>query len=136
MSESSIEESINLGAISEAINDKMDRDAQNAEISVTQTSGADLVVEWKAPTDSDKTWYRLYASGWVEQGGQTAEGTSITVNLLKTMANNYYNVQLTCINKSQGDQNWVATSKTTASFLYSNSESFAVNWEVKGMVAR
>lgn len=105
-------------------------DIPNKRFKLPRSTHGDIVENYQ----NGSSWYRLYADGWCEQGGQTAEGTSITVTLLQTMANNLYTVQLTCINKAQGDQNWVARDKTTTSFLYSNSESFAVNWEVKGKV--
>ena len=105
----------------------------NGKVDVSSLSECSVVIE----TYSNGTdWYRLYSDGWIEQGGQTADSSSVTVNLLKPMENNQYSVQLTCINKSQGDQNWVARDKTTTSFLYSNSESFSVNWEVKGWSAQ
>ena len=78
------------------------------------------------------SWYRVWSDGWCEQGGQTAAGTSITVTLLKAYTDINYNVQLTCVNKAQGDQNWTCSSKTTTSFVYSNSESFAVDWQASG----
>ena len=32
----------------------------------------DYVVEWQTPTaENNYTWYRKYASGWIEQGGTT-----------------------------------------------------------------
>lgn len=51
---------INVGAISEALNNKADRDFNNV------LSNYDYVVQtYKSGT----TWYRKYKSGWVEQGG-------------------------------------------------------------------
>ena len=59
---------INIGQITEALNDKTDRDMMN----VDTAGGADAVVEYQEPTsENDYTWYRKYASGWVEQGGKT-----------------------------------------------------------------
>jgi hypothetical protein len=54
---------INVGAISEALNNKADRDLNNIP------SAYDYVVESQLPTSSNGyTWYRKYKSGWVEQG--------------------------------------------------------------------
>lgn len=83
---------INVGQFSEALNDKADRDLQNV------TTDVDYVVESKFPTDSDPTWYRVYKSGWCEQGGYISksaqtEGTE-TVNLLKSFANTNYNIDV------------------------------------------
>ena len=54
---------IDIGQISEALNDKADRDLNNTQ------PLADYVIESKYPTAQDPTWYRLYKSGWLEQGG-------------------------------------------------------------------
>ena len=57
---------INIGAITEALNDKSDRDLRN----VDTTAKADAVIDYQEPTaDNGYTWYRKYKSGWVEQGG-------------------------------------------------------------------
>ena len=51
---------INVNELSESINDKADRDLLNASPNV------DVVIEtYKSGT----SWYRLYKSGWIEQGG-------------------------------------------------------------------
>lgn len=79
-----------LGAIKEALNEKMDRDLGNM-------GEMDYVVEWKAPTASDPTWYRKYKSGWVEQGGHwqpTVFKTYVTITLPKEMANASYYVNI------------------------------------------
>ena len=68
---------INIGAITEALNDKSDRDLRN----VDNTAGADAVIEYQLPTEENGyTWYRKYKSGWVEQGGQTSNFTNTTAN--------------------------------------------------------
>lgn len=68
---------INIGAISEALNDKTDRDMRN----VDNTAGADAVIEYQIPNaDNDYTWYRKYKSGWVEQGGITTQTATSSVN--------------------------------------------------------
>lgn len=59
---------INIGAITEALNDKTDRDLMNVDTGV----GADAVIEYQMPTaENNYTWYRKYKSGWVEQGGDS-----------------------------------------------------------------
>ena len=81
-------DAINTGMILEALNDKVDRDCRN----VDTTSGADSVIEWQAPTaENNYTWYRLYKSGWVEQGGVasvTDYGGSVTLPI--EMSDTYY----------------------------------------------
>ena len=55
---------INVGQITEALNDKMDRDAHNVQ------SPSAVVVDKQDPSSSNNyTWYRKYSDGWVEQGG-------------------------------------------------------------------
>ena len=70
---------INIGAITEALNDKSDRDLRN----VDNIAGADAVIDYQEPTaDNGYTWYRKYKGGWVEQGGQftlTYAGTTVTL---------------------------------------------------------
>ena len=54
-------EEITPAQILEALNDKADRDLMNV------ATGADVVVEYQMPNaNNNYTWYRKYASGWVE----------------------------------------------------------------------
>ena len=56
----------------------------------------DYVIESKEPTSSDPTWYRVYKSGWIEQGGVANWGSLVTdipkiqVNFPKEMADTQY----------------------------------------------
>lgn len=56
----------------------------------------DYVIESQAPTTAnDYTWYRKYASGWVEQGGISSTGTTAAGKKIIfpiPMANSSYNV--------------------------------------------
>ena len=62
---------INIGKISEALNNKSDRDFLNI------ASNADAVVAYQEPTaENNYTWYRIYKSGWVEQGGNYRTSTN------------------------------------------------------------
>lgn len=134
---------INVGAISEALNDKADRDLQN----VDTVGGADAVVAFQKPTaENDYTWYRLYASGWVEQGGtrnySNAEEVK-TITLPITMADSNYTLQLTRKDGSVPDTNtayqmqqYRSKSTTGFSFMWTtNNRQSAIDWEVKGMAA-
>ena len=77
---------INIGEITEALNDKSDRDMRN----VDNTAGADAVIEYQVPTaDNNYTWYRKYKSGWVEQGGYVTNAP-VTINLPVEMADTNY----------------------------------------------
>ena len=113
---------INAGRIEEKLSDCVTRSSLVEVQTVIETY------------QNGTSWYRVWSDGWCEQGGQTAAGTSITVTLLKTYKDTNYNVQLTCVNKAQGDQNWTCSSKTTTSFVYSNSESFAADWQACGYI--
>lgn len=83
---------INVNALAEAINDKMDRDGKN----VDTTSGADNVIAYQVPTaENNYRWYRLYASGWIEQGGKDyfTVAAYTDFNLVIPMADANYSVQ-------------------------------------------
>ena len=55
---------INVGAITEALNNKVDLPTPS-----TPQDAVDYVVEKQDPTSANGyTWYRKYKSGWVEQG--------------------------------------------------------------------
>lgn len=106
---------INIGQITEALNDKADRDMMN----VDTLSGADAVVEYQEPTSAnDYTWYRKYASGWVEQGGQTASEKQSTTHAIVfpvEMADANYFV---CITQTVAGNGYIirATGRTTTGF--------------------
>ena len=97
------------GSAGHAINfvgEKADTDLGNIP------SNYDYVVESKYPTEDSPSWYRVYKSGWVEQGGRVSsstENTALTITLLKPMKNNRYCVQRTSASSS-------ATAATFRSF--------------------
>lgn len=140
---------INIGAITEALNDKTDRDLRNVDI----TAGGDAVIAYQMPNAGNNyTWYRKYASGWVEQGGiyintaSSAQFNSIALSI--TMDSTNYFVSTTCVS--------TYASGTSSSHAYAMEKGAAVNnlttttfevftqdsgsgtkvlWEVKGMAA-
>lgn len=123
---------IDIGQISEALNDKVDRNMRNIDTSVS-----DSVIAWQVPTaENDYTWYRKYASGWVEQGGRLTQSGSAM--LLIEMSNNNYNLQVRLDYNSTGTIQglyWYAT-KTTTGFTMGNfSTSIPLDWQVCGMAA-
>ena len=62
---------INVGAIAEALNNKVDLPTPS-----TPQDAVDYVVEKQDPTSANGyTWYRKYKSGWVEQGGIKLQNT-------------------------------------------------------------
>lgn len=70
---------IDFGAISEALNDKMDRDTNNIESPRLPI----FLVDVQYPTEeNDWTWYRRYSDNWVEFGFRmTWNGAWTTVTL-------------------------------------------------------
>jgi hypothetical protein len=133
---------INVGQISEALNNKADLDLNNTN------PFADYVVEWKAPTSSDPSWYRLYRSGWIEQGGRTTSnyGSSGTqVQLLKSMNNTDYHLQVTQYTDRRDGMGstvipagYIVDSSTiyVAGRYVSVAEDAKLCWEVKGFAAQ
>jgi hypothetical protein len=142
---------INVGAIVEILNDKTDRDLHN----VNTGDGADAVVEYQNPTaENNYTWYRKYASGWVEQGGKTSNFTNTsagtndnkTVILPVVMADANYSVMITRAGSGSG---WsyrellaYDTSKTTSRFVigeWTNAETAGTTcyaiWQVFGLAS-
>ena len=89
--------------------------------------------------NSDGSWYRLYASGWVEQGGisVSGSGTSGTITLPITMQDNNY----TAIagNGNNAANNYFTISRpeatTTTIKWYKSSASMNGYWQVSGMSA-
>lgn len=80
------ETEINIGAITEALNGKVDVDLGNV------LSNIDYVVE---SYNDGQNWYRVYKSGWVEQGGVSSGATSgngQTVVFLKPFKDTNYTI--------------------------------------------
>lgn len=83
---------IDIGKISEALNNKVDLPSPTVP-----QDAVDYVVEKQDPTSANGyTWYRKYKSGWVEQGGTAASGSS-SVTFPVEFANTgyYFNANLT-----------------------------------------
>lgn len=94
-------------------------------------TNSDYVVEYKLATSSSPSWYRVYKSGWVEQGGQfTKTGgqyASQVIKLPKSMANVYY----------YADCNWATSGgDTTVNFSIQARETsqvtFRAQWASSG----
>jgi hypothetical protein len=97
------------------------------------------VIAFQAPTSGNNyTWYRKYADGWVEQGGETAETTgTVSVTLPVEMQDTHYTI--TCSAKV-GNKFASVTAYTTTDIqliYYSSSGSSAAPlcWYVCGMAA-
>ena len=113
---------------------------------ITGVSGVgDYVVEWKAPTSDDPSWYRKYKSGWIEQGGFVASTATDyeeqTVTFPKTMANNNYTVQVTAqsnytgTDAVKGRSYYNPTTTSIKVFPQKNAICVGVSWQITGMGA-
>jgi len=101
------------------------------------------VIAFQEPTAANNyTWYRLYADGWVEQGGRFNSTTATTwhdVTLPIIMSNDRYNVQATSCGSTtsvvvvKAGQNNFNT--TTTLKLLADKDGANIMWEVKGMAA-
>ena len=131
---------INVNNLSEMINDKMDNDMGNLPQNI------DYVVEWKSPTSSNPSWYRLYKSGWIEQGGRvTNTAASGTLTFNKPFFDTGYVVIATEGDTTTAEGNGTDTAGygenigftnyTTSSCRYSVGASRFFAWYACGMVA-
>ena len=132
---------INVGAITEALNNKVDLPSPTVP-----QDAVDYVVEKQDPTSANGTWYRKYKSGWVEQGGlftNSAKLTQITFPIV--MADTNY---CALSNLQYGSETWSATvttciaanTRTTTGMqilcYYNNSYNTGpICWKVEGMAA-
>lgn len=136
-------EDINIGAITEALNDKTDRDLRN----VDTTAKADAVIDYQEPTaENDYTWYRKYKSGWVEQGGVSVytSDADYTVNMPVEMTDTNYTILTTIAPLSSPYTSQVGVNRlsafnlTTTSFKLRGDTSATMQrhcWQVSGMAA-
>lgn len=115
-------------------------------IKIPTTQTTDYVVEWQVPTDlNGYTWYRKYASGWVEQGcGLTQQESSTVVShtLPVEMANANYTVVITGNRPtsttggySTGVDEVTTTGFKTRGSTNGASTSNTYSWYVAGMAA-
>ena len=130
---------IDVNQLSNALQQKVDLPSGKSQADI------DYVVEWKAPTSSDKTWYRLYKSGWLEQGGVTETGNNEIITLPKEFADTNYSVQvsrtmLTTSNSDTGGRPYCPeiSTMTTTTFRVNqqNGTNMHTAWEAKGFVAQ
>lgn len=119
----------------------------NAELFNDKVDVGHEVIAFQAPTAGNNyTWYRKYADGWVEQGGNvsTSSDSAYNVVLPVTMANDKYTALITRDNGSQDhgsgtiNARWCEVwSRTTTSFYtwgkYGDATDFS--WQVSGMAA-
>lgn len=99
-----------------------------------------IVAKQDPTSENSHTWYRKYSDGWVEQGGIHYRPNGNTVNLPVAMSNEYYDIQLTCVNGSVVRFPF-GTGYTSTHFTYgtaddasSNNDGY-VRWYVCGYAA-
>ena len=134
---------INVNAIANTLQTKVD-----LPDSVSQ-SQCDFVIAHKTPTAQDPTWYRLYKSGWVEQGGraQATGATSQIINFPITMQDTNYSFQSVYdIVNSTGSYNmdaFAGARSVSSMIIWTKNGNGAVTgtdfyffWEIKGQGAQ
>ena len=121
---------IDFGQISEALNNKTDRDLRN----VDTTAKADAVIDYQEPTaENNYTWYRRYASGWVEQGG--IYNTSALTYLIPMADTNYIMFLQPMDTSGKYAMNCQNLTTTGASINTAASQWHNYSWQVSGMAA-
>lgn len=100
----------------------------------------DYVVESKFPTEEDPSWYRVYKSGWVEQGGFShVTSGAVTVSLSKPFLNTAFSALAMIFGNPTIDIGYIRSSEKTTSTIKFNTLSANSNdtfqWEAKGMGA-
>ena len=115
---------------------------------VSALNQGDYVIETQIPTsENGYTWYRLYKSGWVEQGGfcsGTAENNPVTLAI--EMKDTEYTIVATNMQTTAVDAwGWIVVSRdsqTTTGFSLGgrqgsgNTTPVRTNWQVSGMSAQ
>lgn len=103
----------------------------------------DYVVESKFPTADDPSWYRVYKSGWIEQGGlinhTQGEYAKAVVTFNKQYLNDKYTFTSSCIGKVSLQVS-IGTGERTPTGLNvywdgSNTDATQVSWYACGMGA-
>lgn len=105
--------------------------SNNKYVSSTEISKYSLV---EANYDKESgSWYRLYADGWVEQGGilKNISKNKGNIIFLKRMNDTSYNLQLSSINNAS-DLACIYKTETDCTISVSNNSS-NINWTVSGM---
>ena len=127
-----------VGQLLEVINNKADLDGSNLDDTSFETfinslvdaklGNIDYIIESKLPTTEDPTWYRLYKSGWLEQGGQSLG----LVNFLKPYRDTTYTVTASSNSVSGYEQ---VNNPTPTSITIGQSNNKSVFWIACGQSA-
>lgn len=129
---------INIGAITESLNYKSDLDLGN-----TSPQLVDYIVEQQLPSaDNNYTWYDLYKSGKLVQGGRIDKGgvsiSTETVIFPKEFSDAYYNVDITQVytNATNVYELLCINPQTTQMQIGMTGSNWrACSWRVEGMAA-
>ena len=112
-------------------------------IESTLPENFDYVIESQEPTEANGyTWYRLYKSGWVEQGGAFSGNVPLSVTLPIAMANTAYSCfaghgRKDGINWNGNPITLVPESTTILGvYAYGDYQNMTGWWEVKGKSAQ
>jgi len=123
------------GIATEEFNGKADTNLNNVNNNI------DFIIDSQEPTaENNYTWYDLYRSGKVVQGGKVANittGSVQTHSLPITMSDNNYTINITLIGTGTSDTGFkIVSGNTTESvFAYivnSGDGNTGIYWEVKG----
>lgn len=100
----------------------------------------DTLVAFQVPNAGNNyTWYRKYASGWVEQGGaiDSAASGTYTVTFPVTMADTHYTVlkTLSATSSNGAQYNQISFFNKTTTSAQTNTAGVGFSWEVKGIAA-
>ena len=135
---------IDVNQLSNALQQKVDLPSGKSQADI------DYVVEWQRPTtENGYTWYRLYKSGWVEQGGYytyTSQDNNFQIILPVNMESEKYTIITTLRNNNTnaGFVNVDNTSGISSTGFYcrivnkanAGCSPLGVFWEVKGFAAQ
>lgn len=130
---------INTGAITEALNNKVDL------VPNIPQDAVDYVIDYYPKTEEEKSqangnWYRIYKSGWIEQGGRflgTADVNQIHNFEIPFTSTNYTVLMTSFDTNDSYALSACARPKDISSFYYvqtvnGNTYSEWVFWEAKG----
>lgn len=125
---------IDVNYLSEAINDKMDRDGHNA-----QSPSAIMMDSYI----NGSSGYRIWSDGYCEQWGQTDNNQTQTIFFIKEFANTNYNTNVTAIQEpstSGGSVDAYASNFYTSSMIVTSRfngtyASFVKSWRTSGYLA-
>ena len=123
--------------VGETIQDANVINAAGVLTDVATLKGYDYVVESYV---DGTNWYRIYKSGWIEQGGELAsvnQDTTTSVSLLKPYSNADYNVLITATGGQRSSKQYTngqaVTARTTTGFVMETADyTFGRMWRACG----